>query len=65
MVEGQEKDAECVWYMAVPLVGSLLITTDLQILEWGKGHSFCQQAKKEMGEVDRDELNLSFGISIT
>lgn len=65
MVEGQGKYAEHLSCMAVPIVDSLLITTDLWILEWGKGILFVWQTEKEMGKVDKDELNLSFGISIT
>lgn len=61
-MEGQGKDAEHLSCMAVPIVDSLLITTDLWILEWGKGILFVQQAKREMGEVDKDELNLSLGF---
>lgn len=51
--------------LAVTIVGSLLITTHLFTLEWGKGIRFVQQTKREIGEVDKDGLNLSFGISVT
>lgn len=65
MVDTQGRDAEHLACLAVTIVGSLLITTHLFILEWGKGIRFVQQTKRKIGEVDKDGLNLSFGISVT
>lgn len=61
MGKEQGKDAKHLSCTAVLTVDSLLITTDLWILEWGKGILSVHQTKKEVREVEKDELNLSLG----